>query len=95
MHSRQGHEKRSDSAAWRSDGYPEFFNSTERTVFQRFIIHKDYVEPIMFYREFYGVKKNHVEISEEFRLLINMYFNQRNNSYYAVLDSGNCDVYGL
>lgn len=74
-----------------SDGYPGFITSMEGTVFQRFIIHKDYVEPILFYREFYGVKKNYVEISEEFRLLNNMYFDQQNNSYYAVLDSGNCE----
>ncbi len=74
-----------------SDGYPGFIPSMEGTVFQRFIIHKDYVEPILFYREFYGVKKNYVEISEEFRLLNNMYFDQQNNSYYAVLDSGNCE----
>lgn len=74
-----------------NDGYPGFECSIDGTFFHRFVSCRDYVEPLLFYREFYGVKENYIEISEEFRLLNNMYYDKQNNSYYAILDSGNCD----
>ena len=40
-----------------SDGYPGFITSMERTIYYRSINQKEYVEPILLYREFYGVKK--------------------------------------
>lgn len=74
-----------------TDCFPGFICSAEGSIYHRYSSFCDYIEPLLFYREFYGVKKNFVEVSEEFRLLNNMYFDERNNIYYSVLNSGNCD----
>lgn len=74
-----------------SDCFPGFICSGKEAIYHRYSSLTDYIEPLLFYREFYGVRKNFVEVSEEFRLLNNMYFEKQNNTYYSVLDSGNCD----
>lgn len=74
-----------------TDCFPGFICFGDDTQYHRYSSLCDYIEPLLFYREFYGVKKNYVEVSEEFRLLNNMYFDSQNNTYYAVLESGNCD----
>ena len=74
-----------------NDGLPGLIKSAEGAFYHRFASTRDYIEPLLFYREFFGVRKNYIEINEEFRLLNNMYYNSNDHKYYAVLDSGNCE----
>ena len=39
---------------------------------------------IVQYREFYGIKPNYIEISEEFRLLNNLYHDTNTNIFYEI-----------
>jgi hypothetical protein len=45
-------------------------------------------EPLIYHREFSGIKKSYIEISEEFRLLNNLFFEAKDNKYYSVCDNG-------
>lgn len=74
-----------------NDCFPGFVCSSEEDVYRRNSSLCEYVEPLLFYREFYGVKNNYIEVCEEFRLLNNMFYDKQNNSYYAILENGNCD----
>ncbi|MCA9682549.1 MAG: hypothetical protein KC457_10170, partial [Myxococcales bacterium] len=47
------------------------------------------VEPLIFHREFHGVKEDYIEISEEFRLLHNLYHDRARNVYVKIDDAGN------
>lgn len=48
-------------------------------------------EAIVYYREFYGIKPNATEISQEFILLNNMYYEENDHSYYSIKEDGQCD----
>jgi len=48
----------------------------------------DGFESILYYREFYGVEKNYVELSQEFILLNNLRYNSMTNSYFAMYENG-------
>ena len=74
-----------------NDGFPGFIWFSDKTLYERFCLSHDYIEPLLFYREFYGVKENYIEVCEEFRLLNNLYFEKNDGSYYTILESGNCD----
>ena len=50
-----------------------------------------YYENIVNLREFYGIKPNYVEISEEFRLLNNLYHDTKSNIFYFVNDNGSLE----
>lgn len=50
-----------------------------------------YYENIVNAREFYGIKPDYVEISEEFRLLNNLYHDAKLNVFLAIGDSGSCE----
>lgn len=50
-----------------------------------------YCENIVNCRDFYGIKPNYVEVSEEFRFLNNLYHDTKLNIFYAINDSGTCD----
>jgi hypothetical protein len=45
-------------------------------------------EPLLYLREFHGIKDPYIEISEEFRLLNNLYFDTQENQYLAVSENG-------
>lgn len=51
----------------------------------------DGFESILYYREFYGVEKNYVELSQEFVLLNNLRYNTTTNSYYAMYENGEAE----
>ena len=70
-----------------SSGYPGFEMSGEGTVYKSNIVDKD-EEPLLFYREFYGVASNYVEVSQEFILLNNLRYDRKHKSYFAMYDSG-------
>ncbi|WP_339179236.1 hypothetical protein [Paenibacillus sp. FSL R5-0701] len=48
-------------------------------------------EPLLFLREFGGVLESYIEISEEFRLLNNLYYDHKDNKYIYVSDNGELD----
>lgn len=70
-----------------SSGYPGFEMSGEGTVYKSNIVDKD-EEPLLFYREFYGVASDYVEVSQEFILLNNLRYDRKHKSYFAMYDSG-------
>lgn len=45
-------------------------------------------EPLIIERSYDGLKPNHVEISEEFRLFHNLYFDEKNRKYIKFMDDG-------
>lgn len=45
-------------------------------------------EPLVIKREFHGVRPSFVEISEEFRHLHNLYFDEKNQTYIKIADDG-------
>lgn len=46
-------------------------------------------EPLVIGRQFSRMKENYVEISEEFRLFHNLYYDQETNTYIKIDDAGN------
>lgn len=51
----------------------------------------DGLEPLLFYREFFGVADNYVEISQEFILLNNLRYDTKTKSYWAMCQSGEAE----
>ena len=49
-------------------------------------------EVLVYQREFYGIKPNLTELSEEFRLINNLYFEESEKSYYSIKKDGQCDL---
>lgn len=45
-------------------------------------------EALLYYRDFYGVKKPYIELAQEFVLLNNLYYDESKRIYYSVLDDG-------
>lgn len=45
-------------------------------------------ESIIFFREFFGVEKNYIELSQEFVLLNNLRYDSKTKSYWAMYESG-------
>lgn len=60
-----------------SDGY--HYNSS---------LLKEGFESVILYREFYGVKPDYIELSQEFVLLNNLRYDSISKSYWAMYDSG-------
>ena len=48
----------------------------------------DGLEPLVFRREFHGVREDYLEISEEFRLFHNLYHDRQGNRYIKIDDDG-------
>ncbi len=48
-------------------------------------------ETIVFERRFYELKPSVIEVSEEFRLLNNLYFEKNDSSYYSIKEDGQCE----
>ena len=47
------------------------------------------IEPLVIYREFYGMRENYLEISEEFRLFHRLFHDRKQDQYIKIDDSGN------
>ncbi|OPY16403.1 MAG: hypothetical protein A4E74_01870 [Syntrophus sp. PtaB.Bin075] len=47
------------------------------------------IEPLVIYREFYGMRENYLEISEEFRLFHRLFHDRKQEQYIKIDDSGN------
>lgn len=53
---------------------------------------KHHVEPLIFYRSFSGIKPEYYEISEEFRLFHNLYFDKKTGKYIKIDSSGKEEI---
>ena len=72
------------------NGGPGFECCGENCEYRRTLIEEGF-EHFVYYRDFYGVKKSFVELSQEFVLLNNLYFDEQKNTYYAMLEDGSAD----
>lgn len=50
---------------------------------------EDSIEPILIQRHFWGIKKTFFDVSEEFRHVYNLYYDEHEKRYIAILDDGN------
>lgn len=65
-----------------------YFGTEDKQInYQRFG-NDDGIEPLILCREFHGMKKNYVEVSEEFRLFHNLYYDRSYNNFVKIDDSG-------
>lgn len=62
-------------------------NGSEVTTYDRFGMHG--VEPLLYCRDFHGIKPRQYDLSEEFRLFHNLYHDRHNDRYIHVDDRGN------
>ena len=62
-------------------------NGSEVTTYDRFGMYG--VEPLLYCRDFHGMKPRQYDISEEFRLYLNLYHDRHNDRYIHVDDRGN------
>lgn len=69
---------------------PGFVQSGSETIYERIPTDFCLCENIVHYREFYGIKPDYVEIVEEFRLLNNLYYDVKDNVYFAIAENGEC-----
>ena len=76
---------RSDTGA-----YPGFEEFDGKTTYKECSLDDGY-EPLLFYREFFGVHPNYVDVSQEFILLNNLYFDPKKRGYYAVHENGDSE----
>jgi hypothetical protein len=53
---------------------------------------EDGVEPLVLVRSFHGVKPDYIELSEEFRHLLNLYYDRSNDRYLRFNDNGDEEV---
>jgi hypothetical protein len=65
--------------------------SEERTTYHRFGDDTG-IEPLVFLRNFYGIRKPYLELSEEYRHFHNLYYDPKNNHYVKISDDGNEEV---
>ena len=71
-----------------SSGFPGFIIDSSGTHYER-NVDSDYgIENIVFYRDFYGVKKEYFEVSEEFRFLFNLFKDAQNRTYTSIKGNG-------
>ena len=66
---------------------PGFEGGIDRYQYKRELSNEG-LEPILYYREFYGVKPNYVEISQEYILLNNLRYDSSSKAYLAMYDTG-------
>ena len=71
----------------RDDGYPGFEENSTGIIYKRNFLEYG-LEPLVYYREFYGVSPNYVELSQEFILLNNLRFEEKSNSFYLMCNDG-------
>lgn len=70
------------------NGMPNFDYSTNEIKYLRYG-NNEGIEPLIFYRDFYGIKEPYLEISEEFRHFFNLYHDKKTGNYIFIDDEGN------
>ena len=68
-------------------GGPGFEMTGGETIYKSSLVDDD-TEPLLFYRDFYGVASDYVEISQEFILLNNLRYDRKHKCYFAMYESG-------
>lgn len=73
----------------KGQGHPDFghFVPLEKIFYLRFGNFEN-IEPLIFYREFFGIKESYIEMSQEFILYFNLYFNSDLQVYFRILKNG-------
>lgn len=72
--------------------YPGFYcDEGDNSEYMSNCDNEDGKEVIVYHREFYGIKPSTTEISQEFILLNNLYYEEKDKSYYSVKEDGQCD----
>ena len=77
-------------AGWdftKGDGHPGFRTSHDDTEYYR-SSHAPKFEPLIICQHFYGVVPDVLHISEEFRLLMNLWQDPKSDDYYEIKDDG-------
>lgn len=69
---------------------PGFIEYGDKITYKANPLNFDSCLNIVQYREFYGIKPNYIEISEEFRLLNNLYHDTNTNIFYEIEENGEC-----
>ncbi len=74
----------------KGDGLPDFGKDhrEDRIYYLRYG-NFDNIEPIVFYRDFYGLKEPYIEISQEFIQYFNLYLDNNSKIYIKILSDGN------
>ena len=81
-------------AGWdftKGDGHPGFRTSHDDTEYYR-SSHAPKFEPLIICQHFYGVVPDVLHISEEFRLLMNLWQDPKSGNYYEIKDDGSKEL---
>lgn len=91
----EGIKRSLDKASWdlhEGDGLPGAVvsnNGAEESVEYLRFGETSKIEPLIILRDFHGMREAYIEISEEFRLFHRLYYDQKQNRYLKIEDSGN------
>lgn len=80
--------------AWdlhKGDGRPEITRDEESHAYWRFGNFRG-IEPLVYRRDYYGVRPSHLELSEEFRHFHNLFYDSERGEFMKVLDDGTEEV---
>ena len=72
------------------DAYPGFEKWGDTVVYKKCLLDEG-CEPILFDRDFYGIRPDYIEISQEFVLLNDLYWDPKNHSYNAIHKNGDTE----
>ena len=67
------------------NGYPEFFEEDGKIEYLPYGDNQG-LEPLVITRNFNGIKDEYIEISQEFILFHNLYYETKENKYYKIID---------
>ncbi|KYK35752.1 MAG: hypothetical protein AYK18_12835 [Theionarchaea archaeon DG-70] len=83
-----------ENASWDSSMRFEprfiYYGATNETKYFRFG-NDNGIEPLVFCRDFHGIRKSYKEISEEFRHFHNLYYDKKSNKFVKIDDNGDED----
>ena len=80
-------------AGWdftKGDGFPGFVTNGEETKYAKGDKLPEF-EPLVIYQHYYGVVPDELHISEEFRLLMNLWQDPKSGDYFEIKDDGSKD----
>ncbi|WP_315344742.1 hypothetical protein [Rothia dentocariosa] len=89
----QMHTKILSHGGWdfsKGDGFPGFVTNGEETRYAKGDKLPEF-EPLVIYQHYYGVVPDELHISEEFRLLMNLWQDPKSGDYFEIKDDGSKD----
>lgn len=75
----------------KGDGFPGFVTNGEETRYAKGDKLPEF-EPLVIYRHYYGVVPDELHISEEFRLLMNLWQDPKSGDYHEIKDDGSKEL---